>query len=106
MKEKIGIASDHGGFALKEFLRKSLEETYEIVDYVLRAKSPSTTPPSLEMPAERFFPVKFLDSSPFAEQALERPLPPTVSKAFERPFAMMSLRRRCPNAITTRMYSF
>ncbi|MCG6141476.1 ribose 5-phosphate isomerase B [Leptospira mtsangambouensis] len=33
MKEKIGIASDHGGFALKEFLRKSLEETYEIVDY-------------------------------------------------------------------------
>ncbi|MCW7475345.1 ribose 5-phosphate isomerase B [Leptospira levettii] len=33
MKEKIGIASDHGGFALKEFLRKSLEESYEMVDY-------------------------------------------------------------------------
>lgn len=33
MKPKIGIASDHGGFALKEFLRKSLEECFEVVDY-------------------------------------------------------------------------
>ncbi|TGN17679.1 ribose 5-phosphate isomerase B [Leptospira idonii] len=33
MKPKLGIASDHGGFALKEFLRKSLEESFEVVDY-------------------------------------------------------------------------
>ncbi|MDZ4727899.1 MAG: ribose 5-phosphate isomerase B [Leptospira sp.] len=33
MKPKLGIASDHGGFALKEFLRKSLEESFEMVDY-------------------------------------------------------------------------
>jgi len=32
MKESIAIASDHGGFALKEYLKKSLGETYEIVD--------------------------------------------------------------------------
>ncbi len=33
MKEKLGIASDHGGFALKEFLKKSLEESFEMVDF-------------------------------------------------------------------------
>lgn len=33
MKPKIGIASDHGGFFLKEFLRKNLEESFEMVDY-------------------------------------------------------------------------
>ncbi|MCU0824748.1 MAG: ribose 5-phosphate isomerase B [Leptospira sp.] len=33
MKPKIGICSDHGGFGLKEFLRKSLEEKFEMVDY-------------------------------------------------------------------------
>lgn len=33
MKPKIGICSDHGGFVLKEYLRKSLEEAFEMVDY-------------------------------------------------------------------------
>lgn len=31
--EKIGIASDHGGFELKEFLRDSLSRELEIIDY-------------------------------------------------------------------------
>ncbi|TGL58044.1 ribose 5-phosphate isomerase B [Leptospira ognonensis] len=39
MKPKIGIASDHGGFALKEFLRKSLEESYELVDYGTKSEA-------------------------------------------------------------------
>ncbi|MCZ8157710.1 MAG: ribose 5-phosphate isomerase B [Leptospira sp.] len=39
MKPKIGIASDHGGFALKEFLRKSLEESFEMVDYGTKSEA-------------------------------------------------------------------
>ncbi len=39
MKPKIGITSDHGGFALKEFLRKSLEETVEMVDYGTKSEA-------------------------------------------------------------------
>ncbi|PJZ71266.1 ribose 5-phosphate isomerase B [Leptospira perolatii] len=31
--KKIGIASDHGGFELKEYLRKELGNGIEIVDY-------------------------------------------------------------------------
>lgn len=30
---KIGIATDHGGFQVKEELKRYLEETYEIVDF-------------------------------------------------------------------------
>lgn len=33
MKEKIGIASDHGGFDLKELLKKALMEKAECTDY-------------------------------------------------------------------------
>ncbi|HMV42685.1 MAG TPA: ribose 5-phosphate isomerase B [Leptospiraceae bacterium] len=32
MKEKIGIVSDHGGFELKEFLRKQFDSDLEIID--------------------------------------------------------------------------
>ena len=39
MKPKIGIASDHGGFALKEFLRKCLEESFEVVDYGTKSEA-------------------------------------------------------------------
>ncbi|TGN10233.1 ribose 5-phosphate isomerase B [Leptospira ilyithenensis] len=39
MKPKLGIASDHGGFALKEFLRKSLEESFEVVDYGTKSEA-------------------------------------------------------------------
>jgi ribose 5-phosphate isomerase B len=39
MKPKVGIASDHGGFALKEFLRKSLEESFEVVDYGTKSEA-------------------------------------------------------------------
>jgi ribose 5-phosphate isomerase B len=39
MKAKVGIASDHGGFALKEFLRKSLEESFEMVDYGTKSEA-------------------------------------------------------------------
>lgn len=31
--KKIGIASDHGGFELKEFLRKELADSIEILDF-------------------------------------------------------------------------
>lgn len=37
--KKIGIASDHGGFELKEFLRKSLAGEFEIVDYGTKDES-------------------------------------------------------------------
>lgn len=33
MKERIGIASDHGGFDLKELLKKALMEKAEVTDY-------------------------------------------------------------------------
>ncbi|WP_108975692.1 ribose 5-phosphate isomerase B [Leptospira ryugenii] len=46
MKPKIGIVSDHGGFALKEFLRKSLEESFEMVDYGTKSEE-SVDYPSL-----------------------------------------------------------
>ncbi|BDA79502.1 ribose 5-phosphate isomerase B [Leptospira kobayashii] len=39
MKPKLGIASDHGGFTLKEFLRKSLEESFEVVDYGTKSEA-------------------------------------------------------------------
>jgi ribose 5-phosphate isomerase B len=39
MKPKIGIASDHGGFVLKEFLRKCLEESFEVVDYGTKSEA-------------------------------------------------------------------
>lgn len=32
MKEKIGIASDHGGFELKEIIRKAFSNRIEIID--------------------------------------------------------------------------
>ena len=32
MKEKIGLVSDHGGFELKEFLKKNFENEFEIID--------------------------------------------------------------------------
>ena len=30
---KIGIASDHGGFALKEIIKKEFKDKVEIIDY-------------------------------------------------------------------------
>jgi ribose 5-phosphate isomerase B len=33
MKERIGIASDHGGWELKEFLKEELKKHVEVVDY-------------------------------------------------------------------------
>ncbi|TGK01439.1 ribose 5-phosphate isomerase B [Leptospira langatensis] len=37
--KKIGIASDHGGFELKEYLRKELGNSVEIVDYGTKDES-------------------------------------------------------------------
>ncbi|EMN48326.1 ribose-5-phosphate isomerase B [Leptospira interrogans str. L1207] len=42
--KKIGIASDHGGFELKEFLRKSLAGELEIVDYGTKDESSADYP--------------------------------------------------------------
>lgn len=33
MKEKIGIASDHGGFELKEYIKSTLTDKYDVIDY-------------------------------------------------------------------------
>ena len=32
-KIKIGFAADHGGFELKEFLKKELQDDFEIIDF-------------------------------------------------------------------------
>jgi ribose 5-phosphate isomerase B len=32
LKEKIGLVSDHGGYELKEFLKKNFETEFEIID--------------------------------------------------------------------------
>ncbi len=37
--KKIGIASDHGGFELKEYLRKELGDAVEIIDYGTKDES-------------------------------------------------------------------
>ncbi|EQA35546.1 ribose-5-phosphate isomerase B [Leptospira inadai serovar Lyme str. 10] len=37
--KKIGIASDHGGFELKEYLRQELGNSIEIVDYGTKDES-------------------------------------------------------------------
>ncbi|EPG65054.1 ribose 5-phosphate isomerase B [Leptospira wolffii] len=37
--KRIGIASDHGGFELKEYLRKELGDAVEIVDYGTKDES-------------------------------------------------------------------
>ncbi|TGL63262.1 ribose 5-phosphate isomerase B [Leptospira sarikeiensis] len=37
--KKIGIASDHGGFELKEYLRKELADSVEIIDFGTKDES-------------------------------------------------------------------
>lgn len=37
--KKIGIASDHGGFELKEYLRKELADSIEILDFGTKDES-------------------------------------------------------------------
>ncbi len=44
MKEKIGIASDHGGYELKEVLKKRLMEISDCTDYGIDSSDPVDYP--------------------------------------------------------------
>jgi ribose 5-phosphate isomerase B len=49
--QKIGIAADHGGFVLKEYLKKALNETeFEIIDFGNKELNPSDDYPDYVIP--------------------------------------------------------
>ena len=50
---RIGMAADHGGFALKQTLRKSLSGDYEVVDFGADALDPEDDYPDFVAPLAR-----------------------------------------------------
>ncbi len=50
---RIGMAADHGGFALKQALRESLSGDYEIVDFGADALDPEDDYPDFVAPLAR-----------------------------------------------------